>query len=126
MILYLNTLLVAKDSFSRCAREPITIALLWLISFGWVMESKLVISLRAFSNLDKSSNLEAPSASANSIDAPLELKIPCDVNIFKYCYIDRGCHGPIPQHLTVNGIVVSLFPFWGNDFFFYSGKKIRY
>ena len=77
------------------------------------MESNLVISLRAFSNLDKSSNLEAPSASANSIDAPLELKIPCNVNIFKYC------HGPAPQHLTVYGIFVSLITFWGNNFFLF-------
>lgn len=70
-------LLVANDSFSKCALEPITIAVSSLTIFGSVTALCPTKSVNAVSSLFRSSNLDAPSASANKIIAPLELCIPC-------------------------------------------------
>lgn len=54
-----------------------TMAKLLLTSVGCLMISYLTTSFRADSNFVKSSNFDAPSASANNIVAPLALWMPC-------------------------------------------------
>lgn len=73
---YLNKLRVANDSFSRWALDPITSAMLLATSPGWVSGLTFTVSLRLSSNFVRSSNFEAPSASANRIRAPLALWTP--------------------------------------------------
>lgn len=74
---YLKRLLVAKDSFSRWALDPIAKPSFALTCSGSVIRSHWMISFNADSNLTKSSNLDAPSASANNMVAPLAFCIPC-------------------------------------------------
>lgn len=76
---YLNKVLVANDSCSKCAREPITTATVSLMQSLSFTGSNFTKSFRAVSSLVKSSNLDAPSASANRITAPLALWIPLKV-----------------------------------------------